>query len=203
MNIWIDGNPVVSAAIRGQNLEDILGELQEDHVPQDRMVGEVVLNGRTYSEDLPHAALEVGRDEIDTLELFTRSSAEVAVHFMTHGQKIVDSMRASLPKITEMFRLGDEAEANEHYLRFLESLHLLMGMLEQVGGVMGIDFATPVDDQGSLNEHLQLMAQIVSQLLQIQEQNDWIYLADVLEYELTPLLEAIGGILPKLRGRSN
>ena len=199
MIIRIDQQDLGEQLVSGNNLEEILGNLQENHVPSDRMISEVHLNGKPYNEDVPHAAVEVSRQEIETLELLTITTEEIADHFLQNGPKLVNSQLDSLPKIIEMFRLGDEAEANEHFLRFLESLHLLINMLERVARVIGVRFDVPIDDHNSLEERLQNMADILSRLLQIQEQSDWIYLADILEYELIPELEALRDILPHLK----
>jgi hypothetical protein len=44
---------------------------------------------------------------------------------------------------------------------------------------------------------------ILTRLLKIQQETDWIYLADILEYELTPELEVIRDILPHLQGMAH
>lgn len=203
MIIVIDGKPVEEVQVSGENLEEVLVELQEHHVSPERLIGEVILNGRSYSEDLPRASVEVARSDIQSLELVTRSAEEIAMHFIEHGSNIVDSMLASLPRITEMFRLGDESEASEHFLRFLESLHLLVSMVEKAGRAVALRFDLPIGDRESLNERMQKLAGILTQLLSIQEQSDWIYLADVLEYELTPELENLGALLPELKRQAH
>ena len=98
-----------------------------------------------------------------------------------------------------MFRLGDEAEANEHYLRFLESFHLLIAMCSNVSTVLGTRQNAPLPGGKSLAELMKRFAEIMTQLVEIQEQSDWIYLADLLEYELTPELENLKAALPGIR----
>ena len=203
MNISIDGKVLDEAGVEGDNLEEILFDLQDRHVPKDRMVGDVMLNGKSYSEDVPHAAVEVSRSNIRTLELITRSSEEVALHFLGNAPNLIESLVESLPVITEMFRLGDESEANEHFLRFLESLHLLVSMLERVGHIMQLRFDQSSDGRESLDQRLQKLAEILTELLNIQEQSDWVYLADILEYELTPELEALRDLVPRLQSASH
>jgi hypothetical protein len=203
MIITINGRSIDPSEVNGQNLEEILVDIQERHMPPDHVVSEVKINGQAYSEDVPHAAVEVSRSDITALDLSTVSSEEIARHFIENGSELFDSMIASLPRITEMFRLGDEAEANEHYLRFLESLHLLVSMLEKVCQVMGIEYQKKRPEEESLTARVNTLAEILSNLLSIQEQSDWIYLADVLEYELTPLLEAVSQLLPTLKASTH
>ena len=198
MKILIDGRAPAPETVSGENLEEILSEIQDSHLAGN-IVSEVLLNGRIYNEDVPHAALEVSRSEIDSLELTTRSAEEIAIHFIGHGHKIVGSMLDSLPKIVEIFRIGDETEANEYYLNFLETLQLLFSMLNSVGQTLGIDFDSPMDDQSTINQILTRLSTVMSELLRIQEENDWIYLADILEHELTKELENFKEFLPLIR----
>lgn len=198
MNIIIDGQPMTGAIVPGENLEEILQELVKNHVSDQRIIGEVRINGMEYNEDTPHAALEVERADINSLELFTRSAEEIAMHFIKNGDRLMQALIDTVPKITEMFRLGDEAEANEHFLRFLETLHILVDMLDRSSRVMGLRSDAVVADHGSLSARLDKLAETLTQLLRIQEQTDWIFLADILEYELTPELYALGEILPLL-----
>ena len=198
MIIIIDGQPLAGSGIGGDNLEEILMELREHHLPADRVVGEVRLNGKSYSEDMPHAALEVTRGSIENLELITRTGEEIALHFLTHGSSVVTDLLASVPKITELFRLGDEEEANEHFLRFLETLQLLMGMLDGAGRTLGVSMLRVVEGHGTMSESLEKTSNILSPIMGVQEQSDWAYLADMLEYELAPELETFRILLPRL-----
>jgi hypothetical protein len=200
MNIIIDGQPLATGHISGNNLEEIINDLQQNHLPEDHIIGEVMLNGRPYNEDVPHAAVAVVRTEILSLEIMTITSEAIAGHFIENAGNIVDSLIGALPKITETFRLGDEAEANEHYLRFLESLHLLLTMTESVGHVLGFHFDSALETGSDpMNLHLKKLSEILTSLLSIQEQTDWIYLADILEYELKPELEFFRNVFPQLK----
>jgi hypothetical protein len=198
MRILIDGKPLDPHELRGDNLEEILGEIQELR-EKETVVSDVLVNGRPYSEDVPHAALEVSRKEIETLELTTCSVEEIALHFLKHSVAIIDALLAGLPKIVEMFRLGDESEANEHYLRLLESLQLLFEMVGRVGQALSLDFDRPLGSGTSLKRAVEKIATIMSDLLRIQEDSDWIYLADVLEYELKEVLSEFRDLLPLVR----
>jgi hypothetical protein len=198
MQISINGAEI-REDIPGDNLEDILIHLRQRHLNDDHAVSQVLVNGVQYSEDMPHAAMEVDRASIQTLELSTLTPEDIAEHFLHNGAALINALLGSLPQITEMFRLGDEAEANEHFLRFLESLHLLISMLDKVGSVLEVKYNLQVGDQGSLNERLQRLAGSLEQLLDIQEQSDWVYLADILEYELTPDLEDLSRYFPNIQ----
>ena len=203
MIISIDGQALQDSLVTGENLEEILVNLQEHHLPTDRMVGDVLINGRSYSEDVPHAAVEVDRSQISTLELVTRTPEEIASHFINHGGQLLNLLLDALPHITDMFRMGDETEANEHFLRFVESLHLMLTMLDQAGSFLNIGFESAIGEHGSVDDRLHNLASTFSRLIEIQENSDWIYLADILEYELTPELETLALVMAGLRSQAH
>jgi len=197
--LTIDGNNLSAQDVAGANLEEIIANLMEHPAVGDRIITQVKVNGDDYSEEVPHAALEVMRSQISSLDLVTRSAEEISLHFLEHGHYFVEALREALPKVVEEFRLGDESEANEHFLGFLESLHLTLNMIEQAKLAMGLSEDIAVSVQGSLNDYLLRLAKILNTLMGLQEQSDWIYLADVLEFELDQALAELINLMPLLK----
>ncbi|MDR1921129.1 MAG: hypothetical protein LBS31_05210 [Candidatus Adiutrix sp.] len=198
-SLTVDGNNFKTQEIAGGNLEEIIISLMEHPAIENRVITRVLVNGAHYSEEVPHAALEVTREAIDSLELVTRTAEDISLHFLEHGRYYVETLRRALPKIVEEFRMGDETEANEHFLSFLESLHLLISVLEQSKTSMGLGDDIRVGEHGSLNAYLDKLGQVLTTMIGLQEQSDWIYLADVLEYELDASLTDMIELLPLLK----
>lgn len=197
--LTVDGSSIIAGEIGGSNLEEILCTLMEHPQVANRVITKVLLNGDIYSEEVPHAALEVERGDIDSLELVTHSAEDLGLHFLENGHYLVEALRQVLPKIVDEFRLGDELEANEHFLGFLESLHLLISMLEQSKMVIGLGDDIEIGRHGSINGFLDQLGGILSTMVGLQEQSDWVYLADVLEYELDGALADLTELLPLLK----
>jgi hypothetical protein len=195
----VDGNTLPAQDVAGANLEEIIACLMEHPALGNRVITKVMINGDNYSEEMPHAALEVERSQIGSLDLVTHSAEELCLHFLEHGHWFVETLRQALPKVVDEFRLGDENEANEHFLSFLESLHLTLGMVEQAKLAMGLGEDIAVGGHGSLNDYLTRLAGILNTLISLQEQSDWIYLADVLEFELDQALAELAELLPLLK----
>ena len=197
-SLTVDGNVMTAGDFTGANLEEILISLMEHPAVANRVITKVLVNGDSYSEEVPHDALDVEREEIDSLELVTHTAEEMGLHFLENGHYLVGVLRQALPKIVEEFRLGDETEANEHFLGFLESLHLLISMLEQTKLTIGLGEDIEVQGEVSLNTYLEQLGDTLGTLVGLQEQSDWIYLADVLEFELDGSLNDLIELLPRL-----
>ncbi len=195
--LTVDGNNLTAAEITGANLEEILITLMDHPLVNNRIITRVLVNGDAYSEEVPHAALEVERTTINSLELVTKTAEDLSLHFMENGHYFVDMLRKALPKIVEEFRMGDEVEANEHFLSFLESLQLIINMMEQTRASMGLGDDIQVGPNGE--NFMERLSATLSNLISIQEQSDWIYLADILEYELDGALADLIEILPLMK----
>ena len=197
--LTVDGNSLLAQDVEGANLEEIISTLMEHPAVSNRVITKVLVNGDNYSEEMPHAALEVERSQIKRLELITHSAEELCLHFLGNGHYFVETLRLALPKVVEEFRLGDENDANEHFLSFLESLHLTLNMVEQAKQAMGLGEDIAVGAKGSLNDYLVRLAGTLNTLAGLQEQSDWVYLADVLEFELDQALAELIELLPLLK----
>jgi hypothetical protein len=201
--LTVDGQNIVANDIIGSNLEEILLNLMEHPMTSGRIIRRIFLNGEPYVEEVPHAALEVERAGIDSLNLDTLTLEDMGLNFLKTGPAYLETLLEALDRIVETFRLGDEQEANEYFLNFLEALHLLMTLLEQTRHVLGL-WQGGDDEQGSsLNQYLDSLVNILNNIIDLQEQKDWIYLADVLEYELQDSLRRLAAILPTLCQRGH
>ncbi|MDR2141880.1 MAG: hypothetical protein LBR11_08855 [Deltaproteobacteria bacterium] len=197
-SLIVDGQEMTVNEIPGANLEEILVSLMEHPSVNGRLIAGVYLNGEPYVEEVPHAALEVERQSIANLTLKTMTMEDLSLNFLEAGPKYVSALIEALPVIVENFRLGDEREANEHFLNFLEALHLLMSMLEQTRHILGLWQGQNTDSASALNQYLESIVEILNTLINLQEQNDWIFLADVLEYEMAESLNDLKDLLPRL-----
>jgi hypothetical protein len=197
-NLTVDGQSLTVSEVDGANLEEILISLMEHPCTNGRVITGVRLNGEPYAEEVPHAAMEVERQAIESLSLDTLALEDMGMSFLKTGPAYLATLLEALPKIVENFRLGDEREANEHFLNFLEALHLLMTLLEQTRQVLGIWDGGDNEGASALNQYLDSLVIILNNLVTLQEQKDWIYLADVLEYELDDSLRKLAALLPGL-----
>ncbi|MDR0356273.1 MAG: hypothetical protein LBJ64_11170 [Deltaproteobacteria bacterium] len=201
--LTVDGQNLATSDIVGANLEEILLNLMEHPSTTGRIIKRIFVNGEPYVEEVPHAALEVERTNITSLNLDTLTLEDVGLNFLKTGPAYLETLLEALGKIVETFRLGDEKEANEYFLNFLEALHLLMTLLEQTRYVLGIWQGGDDEQASSLNQYLESLAEVLGSILDLQEQKDWIYLADVLEYELQDSLRRLAAILPTLCQRGH
>jgi hypothetical protein len=139
MKILIDGSETLFSGSFG-NLEEVLQEILRDQISEEKVVWAVRLNGENYSEKAPHDARKIKIGDIHTLEIGTTDKTEICRSFLENSGMIFDDLRESVEKISGLFRMADEKEANRHFVKFLESYRDLLQMLRQSEGIPGLDF---------------------------------------------------------------
>ncbi len=162
-------------------LERIARELEEQ--------GRVVAGLRLDGEDLTgreREELEERRPELlevtakDPLAMI-RDSAEL------NGQWIA-TLKTEISTCADRFRVGDEVQAIESLVKVIEGLQVLMLSVNQILR-LGTLCLSPEDTAG-ICDFQNGFTSLLSEVVEAQENRDWIMLADLLEYELAESLDA-------------
>ncbi len=198
MEVWLNGQQLAGET-RGATLQEILEDMVVRKMGNDATMSEVRINGVPYNlQDMGPANL-MGRDGITRLEVETLSSRKVALHFLANAEAFLDPITDSVLRVAELFRVADEREASQHYLHILDSLQLLLQTLDMSRQTLNLDFQRVSWKGQSAEDRLNRLATLVQDMLTAQETQDWVLLADVLQYDLAPELQGWREHVPALR----
>ena len=195
MEVLLDHKPF-AAPLTGATLQDILVDLMNNHLGGERTLREVKVNGHPYEEAAMGLPTNILRAHIGVLEVETQDARDVAMHFLSQAGVYLRTIILSSEKVAEMFRTSDEREANEHYLRTLDSLQLFMQVLNTARATLNLDFKRNLPDNTWPDMHLEKLSGLVQEMLIAQEQEDWILLADLMQYDLVEALRNWQEIMP-------
>lgn len=174
---------------RGETLQDVIQYLLDNEIGSDRALKGVLVNGAPYSvaEMGPATAMPVA--EVESLEIETALAREVAMDFMAQAPVYLGAISQAVSAVAELFRVADERDASEQYIAVLESLQLFLSMLEESRRLLQLDLALVVHQEKTAAESLESLSALIKKLLDAQEKEDWVLLADLLEYDLAPELD--------------
>lgn len=185
-----------------ENLEDVLSQIARDQDQKDRVLWSVKLDGNNYSEAMPHDSQRIRINDIKSLEIDTVGRTDIVQDFLQNGGNMVEILYESAKKISGFFRKADEKEANKYYAEFIDLYRDYFYMLQQSEHVLGMNFDATNMKGPSINEELAVLQKLFDQMIHAQEQENWIMLADLLEYELAPVLMEWKEMFPYLYGES-
>lgn len=188
MEIFLD-NKELTLSNHPDNLEGIMQEVMTNFLNDERIVWTLKLNGQNYSESTPHDALKIGIDDINSLEIGTKEKKEIVLNFLTNGDELIRILNESAIKISGLFRLSDIQEANKHYMLFLESYQYFFQMIQEGINSLLPEFQEIIIEGCAISLKVDALKKLFNDMISSQEKEDWIMLADLLEYELVPLLK--------------
>lgn len=190
--IIVDGQRSPLEVGQFANLEQIIEKVMEDRRMHSRVVTDVLVNDETFSEIYPHQAEDMETEHISRVEFISVPAREMAGHMAGELSKVVELMRQAGRQIADLFRQADDAQALELYTDLLDVNRDFLSMV----GVLRNEYAPDLD--ADFESSLTGLSDLFSELIEIQENEDWILLADLLEYEYLPLVERIKMLVEQL-----
>jgi len=190
MNITINGSLVNKRLEDLSNLEEILVSLTDTTIPHDHLVGSVMVNGSEFSEVFPGQAKEISKLNINELEIRTVPLEKFARAAMKDSAVFVKDIIMSVSKTAELFRIFDETEANDKMSQIIDPLRALLTFISSTKTDLKWDFEKEHIDGRPIIEDWQKLHSVIDELKSTQEEGDWILYADLLEYELIPVLNS-------------
>jgi hypothetical protein len=191
--IAVDGRDTGLAIQSFDNLEQLLVKVLEDKHIDGRVVTDVMVNKEPFSEIYPHQAEDVDTGGIESVEILTMATSEMAVNITRELYKVVTLMDHGARRVAELFRKADDGEALEVYQDLMDVTRDFLGMI----GVLRGEFS--LKHSAGFNEAANELSSLFTEMLEVIENEDWILLSDLLEYEFIPAVERWKKIVAQLR----
>ncbi len=191
--IIIDGRPLDMNMAAFSNLEEILVQVINDECMENRIVTDVLLNKEPFNEIYPHQAEDIETAEIESLEIQSVLLNEMAENVATELYKVIRIMNEASRQIAQHFRQADDAQALDMLQDLLDVTRDFLGMV----GLLRYEYVPPGSD--NISERIELISSLLGEMIETLENEDWILLADLLEYEFLPAVKDWGGVIDNLQ----
>ena len=116
----------------------------------------------------------------------------------TNLSNALDYLEKLIPgfdQAADLFRTGNEQEANKYYIQILDG----MDWFSEVVNVVMSSEGEGQEPENSLQIRQAKLTDLMSQMLDANKNQDWVLLADILEYEMIPFYKEWQTILSKLK----
>lgn len=190
--IVIDGRQSTMELGAFANLEEVLVKVMEDEIEPGHIVTDVIVNDEAFSEIYPHQAEDIERDELRSVEVRSVSMEEMAGDMVEEMVKVISIMQNGSKNVAGMFRQGDTGEALEVLQDLLDVARTFLGTTSLLSERFQDGSADLLRCGNELND-------LVEEMVDVMDNQDWLLLADLLEYELIPSFETWHMVLGNLR----
>ena len=181
--IVIDGQQTKMNMNNFDNLEELLVGVMNDRYLENRVVTDVLVNDESFSEIYPHQAEDLDMQDVHQVEIKTVQSSQMGLNISQELSKVIELMKKGGQRVADLFRQAEDAEALETYQDLLDVTRDFLGMVN----LLREEFE--LGEQEVFNKAVEELSDLVSELLEVQENEDWILLADLVEYEFLPVVD--------------
>ncbi|WP_428568903.1 MAG: hypothetical protein ACP59X_10205 [Solidesulfovibrio sp. DCME] len=191
--ISVDGRETGMDIKHFHNLEEILLKIMDGGELEGRVVTDVFVNNESFSEIYPHQAEDIETDEIKSVEVKSVPVADMAQDIADELGKVILLMEHGARRVADLFRSAEDAEALEVYQDLMDVTRDFLNMI----GVLRGESLTR--DFASFDAAADEVSTLFSEMMEVLENEDWILLADLLEYEFIPAIARWKGVIAELK----
>lgn len=191
--ISVDGRATDMDIRQFHNLEEILLSVMDGGELEGRVVTDVFVNNENFSEIYPHQAEDIEASDIESVEIKSVPVADMAMDITGELDKVVRLLDHGARRVADLFRQADDAEALEVFQDLMDVTRDFLNMVGVLRGDCG------ACGNSSLDAVAEEISTLFSEMLEVLENEDWILLADLLEYEFIPVIGRWRPVIAELR----
>lgn len=181
MKISINGTETEDPSFKGETLEEVLNAILKSR--QDSYVRRIWLDGQEVSSSTPDT-LKTSSATVDLLELELAQLKDLLANNLSNAKEYLEKLIPGFQKAADLFRMGNEQEANKFYLQIIDGIDWFSQVVLTI-----INTKQHVLEGQSLEERQKKLNELMGQMLEANKNQDWVLMADLLEYEMVPFYE--------------
>ena len=143
-------------------------------------------------------ALQKKPSDIDSLEVELANLKDLVATNLANSLDYLKKLIPGFEQAADLFRAGNEQEANKYYLQILDGIEWFSQVVSVIMSPDEGETELPDTDDESLEVRQKKLTDLMSQMLEANQNQDWVLLADILEYEMVPFYKDWEKILSKL-----
>ena len=181
----------------GETLGDLLLYIEKEGVPQGNVVRGIKIDGQESSPDSPEAH-KTPLSEIATLEVEISTLSDIINKNIENAAAYLIRLIPGIEESVELFRVGNEQEANKFFINIIDGMDWLSQVLDMILTAKAISPDTVFDGK-SIQDRRASLVDFTQQMVDADKNQDWVLLADLLEYEILPYYQEWSSLLPHFR----
>jgi hypothetical protein len=191
-----------------KTVQDLLIHVQTAVLPKDRVLQHILLDGEHLTEKAERGAHQLQVSAYEQVELHSRKVLELALEGLTDAQEIIPSVSSDLLEAAHHIRSGGIKEGMETLHDCISMVEWYMELVEAIETVFHQDkpwlrnkheehVAKAGDEFRTFQPKTPLMDKF-GELEQAQELQDFVSVADIVEYDIQPVVQVWANELPAI-----
>ena len=196
MKVLVNGKEE-TISFMGETLGDLLSHIEKVGVAQGNVVRSIKIDGQESSPDSSEAQ-RTQISEIATLEVEISTLADMINKNIDNADAYLIRLIPGIEKSVELFRMGNEQEANKFFVKIVDGIDWFSQVLDIILTAKEISPDTVFEGK-SIQDRRTSLVDLTQQMVDANKNQDWVLLADLLEYEILPYYQEWSNLLPGFR----
>ena len=195
MKVSINGVAQEESDFEGETVSAILDAMVQQ--TPDSYIRRIWLDDQEFPSD-DREALQKKPSDIDSLEVELANLKDLVATNLANALDYLKKLIPGFEQAADLFRAGNEQESNKYYLQILDGIDWFSQVISVIMSPDKGETELPDIDDESLEVRQKKLTDLMSQMLEANQNQDWVLLADILEYEMVPFYKDWEKILSKL-----
>jgi len=186
----------------GETLGDLLDHILEKEPALGNCFSNIRLNGKEVMADSSETR-QTPLSQIVTLETETLSLNQILEKNIANAQGYLQKLIPGIQKASDLFRSGSEQEANKFFINIIDGMDWFSQVVDSIAKAVDFESDTITFDGKSFQDRQDHLVEMTRQMVEANQNQDWVLLADLLEYEILPYYTDWEEQLPKIYRKNN
>ncbi len=186
----------------GETLGDLLDHILDKDPDLGSCFSNIRLNEQEVLVDSPETR-QFPTSKIETLETEVLSLDQILGKNITNAKDYLKKLIPGIQKASDLFRSGNEQEANKFFINIIDGMDWFSQVVDSIAQATDMESGPILLDGKSFQDRQDHLVAMTGQMVEANQNQDWVLLADLLEYEILPYYCDWEEQLPKIYQKRN
>lgn len=178
--------------------KELMDRIESDLVVYPNVVTRIFLNEEELDEGQEIGFGNSKLDDIASLALETANSLALTYQSLTDAQDYLPKLSEIFENSAKLIRGGNLQEGLYDASQALDVIAAFSQILDSIRTAFQMDFSKVTIDEINLLDKLNKLNRYANEVLEATKDENWTLFADLIEYELSPLLYEWMAVIPEL-----
>ncbi|MGD0308281.1 MAG: hypothetical protein ABSC02_03245 [Acidobacteriota bacterium] len=199
--LYVDKQEVAAIPQDLNSLDQVIRLVERDHINGDAIIRQIQIDGHPLIPDGNTHSLPDCIANKEKIEIFTGTLQEVALDSIQEAIAYLDRVEATTPVLANSFRNSIDASTFENLKQFYEGFYWINLLIDRLAQTFHVPLDAGEAGGALAGAHHAKLTSALKALIEAHEKMDFGLMADLLEYEITPLIQGSKEIFTAIRGR--
>jgi hypothetical protein len=184
------------------SLDDVIRHVESSHLPPNSVIRQINVDGRPLvSEEFQKdpSAILAGIERRERIDILTGTIIDIAADSIREADSYLERVNSLTPMLAASFQASPGPQAFENLRQLYEGFYWINLLLDRLETTFQISLDRIMVEGACVREHHRRFLAILKQLVDSQERQDLVSIADLLEYEVRPFVPIWQKMLESLR----